>query len=144
MRYHGFLQHHPTSSGLAFLHRSGRWSKYDPNTDAGRAVTHMVLQPTCTWNEKWFRFEEFSSWAGKRIYVPADCAYDLHDAEAMRIACGVKYNMSGIDKDEVPPAFLLPEGSYLQHAQLEADAAFAALRRDRRNNSRLFTAPPEP
>ena len=98
----------------------------------------MLLQPSCEWNEGWFRFQMTFSWAGKRIYTPADCAYDMHDAAGMRTACGDTYDTMDANTEEVPPVFEILGDSFIMRTQRSADAAFASLRGNKSANHELF------
>ena len=50
----GFVQHHPNRS-IAFVHRTSK-SKYTLRSGAGRTFSHILLQPSCIWNRKYWHF----------------------------------------------------------------------------------------
>lgn len=51
----GFIQHHPDDGSIAFIHRTSQ-AKYSLGDEHGRTFTHMLLQPNCEWNRRYWHF----------------------------------------------------------------------------------------
>eukprot|EP00889_Picochlorum_renovo_P008065 jgi/Picre1/35095/NNA_002558.t1 len=51
----GFIQHHPDDGSIAFIHRTSQ-AKYSLGDEHGRTFTHMLLQPSCEWNRRYWHF----------------------------------------------------------------------------------------
>lgn len=51
----GFIQHHPDDGSIAFIHRTSE-AKYSLGDEHGRTFTHMLLQPSCEWNRRYWHF----------------------------------------------------------------------------------------
>ena len=90
LRVLGFLQHHPDTSPM-FLHRAGLFDrKYNPAVDETKALTHIVLQPSCEWDTQRAPFGPTVSILEHSVVRADSCHYDLRNSTAALEACEVE------------------------------------------------------
>ena len=132
--HRGFVQHHPSSQGALFLHRSAdRKYSFGGAVERGLAVSHLLRSPPCSFNvQHWNTRAPAPVLAGLQLplVTPAACNYSLEGLAGLEGQCGTAGSAAAIVE--------VPDDSALSAAQLAANQAFELLVRGRARDTDLF------